>query len=69
MNLNVKNTINVRIKELDTDKLLENKKGPSRKVNQLDNRGSHFYIAMYWAEALANTDDADLKAKFSKISE
>jgi isocitrate dehydrogenase len=52
-----------------TDKLLENKKGPSRKVNQLDNRGSHFYIAMYWAEALANTDDADLKAKFSKISE
>ena len=52
-----------------TDKLLENKKGPSRKVNELDNRGSHFYIAMYWAEALANSDNADLKAKFSKISE
>jgi len=51
-----------------TDKLLENKKGPSRKVNELDNRGSHFYIAMYWAEALANSNDADLKAKFSKIA-
>ena len=52
-----------------TDKLLENKKGPSRKVNELDNRGSHFYIAMYWAEALANSNNADLKAKFSKIAE
>ena len=50
-----------------TDKLLENKKGPSRKVNELDNRGSHFYIAMYWAEALANSDNAELKTKFSKI--
>jgi len=51
-----------------TDKLLENKKGPSRIVNELDNRGSHYYIAMYWAEALANSDDADLKAKFSQIA-
>ena len=52
-----------------TDKLLENKKGPSRRVNELDNRGSHFYIAMYWAEALANSDNAELKAKFSTISD
>ncbi|WP_179354638.1 NADP-dependent isocitrate dehydrogenase [Winogradskyella vidalii] len=51
-----------------SDKLLENKKGPSRKVNELDNRGSHFYLALYWAEALANQDtDADLKAEFSKV--
>jgi len=51
-----------------SDKLLENKKGPSRKVNELDNRGSHFYLALYWAEALANQDkDADLKAEFTTI--
>ena len=52
-----------------TEKLLKNKKGPSRKVNELDNRGSHFYIAMYWAEALAaQSDDADLKAHFSSLA-
>jgi isocitrate dehydrogenase len=51
-----------------TDKLLDNKKGPSRRVNELDNRGSHFYIAMYWAEALANSDDTDLKAKFTQVA-
>ena len=51
-----------------TEKLLENKKGPSRKVNELDNRGSHFYLALYWAEALANQDrDGVLKAEFSEI--
>jgi len=51
-----------------SDKLLENKKGPSRKVNELDNRGSHFYIALYWAEALANqTRDAELKSEFTAI--
>ncbi len=52
-----------------TGKVLENQKSPSRKVNELDNRGSHFYLAMYWAEALANqTKDADLKAKFESIA-
>ncbi|WP_179377249.1 NADP-dependent isocitrate dehydrogenase [Winogradskyella wichelsiae] len=51
-----------------SDKLLENRKGPSRKVNELDNRGSHFYLSLYWAEALANQDkDADLKAEFTSI--
>ncbi len=51
-----------------TEKLLENKKSPSRKVNELDNRGSHFYLAMYWAEALANqTKDAHLKTEFEAI--
>ncbi|WP_400079511.1 NADP-dependent isocitrate dehydrogenase [Winogradskyella sp. R77965] len=51
-----------------SDKLLENKKGPSRKVNELDNRGSHFYLALYWAEALANqNDDTALKSEFKTI--
>ena len=52
-----------------TDKFLENDKSPSRKAGKLDNRGSHFYLAMYWAEGLANQDkDATLKATFSKVS-
>jgi isocitrate dehydrogenase len=51
-----------------TEKLLENKKGPSRRVNEIDNRGSHFYIALYWAEALANqTKNADLIAEFKPV--
>ena len=51
-----------------TEKLLENKKGPSRKVNELDNRGSHFYLALYWAEALANQNsDLDLQVEFKKV--
>jgi isocitrate dehydrogenase len=53
-----------------TEKLLENKKGPSRKVNEIDNRGSHFYLALYWAEALANqSKDEDLKEEFKKVYE
>lgn len=53
-----------------TDKLLDNKKGPSRKTGELDNRGSHFYLAMYWAQALASQDkDADLKSQFAPIAE
>ncbi len=53
-----------------TEILLENKKGPSRKVNELDNRGSHFYLAMYWALELAKqTKDIDLKERFTAIAE
>ncbi|MBT8263352.1 MAG: NADP-dependent isocitrate dehydrogenase [Bacteroidia bacterium] len=53
-----------------TEKLLENRKGPSRKVNELDNRGSHFYLAMYWAEALANQDKVmALKDRFTPVAE
>ncbi len=53
-----------------TDTLLENKKGPSRKTGELDNRGSHFYLAMYWAQALASQDkDADLNSQFAPIAE
>ena len=53
-----------------TSKLLANRKSPSRKVNELDNRGSHFYVAMYWAQELANqNDNAELKAEFTPIAE
>ena len=53
-----------------TEKLLANRKGPSRKAGELDNRGSHFYLAMYWAEALSNQNtDANLRAQFSSISQ
>jgi len=53
-----------------TVKFLENRKSPSRKVNELDNRGSHFYLAMYWAQGLASQDkDADLKDEFASLAE
>ncbi|MBV1887680.1 MAG: NADP-dependent isocitrate dehydrogenase, partial [Urechidicola sp.] len=53
-----------------TERLLENKKGPSRKVNELDNRGSHFYLALYWSEALSNQNkDTELKTEFISIYE
>ncbi len=52
-----------------TEKLLENKKGPSRKVNEIDNRGSHYYLARYWAEALAEGGDAELSKRFTPIAD
>ncbi|WP_298756480.1 NADP-dependent isocitrate dehydrogenase [uncultured Psychroserpens sp.] len=53
-----------------TEKLLTNGKSPSRKVNELDNRGSHFYLALFWAEALANqSKDDDLKNEFAQLFE
>ncbi|MGC1631090.1 MAG: NADP-dependent isocitrate dehydrogenase [Gelidibacter sp.] len=53
-----------------TGKLLDNGKSPSRKAGELDNRGSHFYLALYWAEALANqTLDMQLQAEFKKLVE
>ena len=55
--------------DLATEQLLLNRKSPSRKVNELDNRGSHYYLAMYWAQAMANQDsDADLAAKFAPLA-
>jgi len=48
---------------------LQNDKSPSRKVNELDNRGSHYYLAMYWAQAMAmQTTDADLAATFAPVA-
>lgn len=61
----------VLAKTLDaaTGLFLENNKSPSRKVNELDNRGSHFYLALYWAQALAKqTDDLELQANFIGIA-
>jgi len=50
-------------------KFLSTNKSPSRKVNELDNRGSHYYLALYWAEALANQEeDAELKAEFTPLA-
>ncbi len=53
-----------------TEKLLLEDKSPKRKVGELDNRGSHFYLAKYWAEALAaQTKDAEIAAKFAPVAE
>ena len=53
-----------------TGSFLNNNKSPSRKVGELDNRGSHFYLVMYWAQELAAQDaDAELKARFAPIAE
>ncbi|MEE8206718.1 MAG: NADP-dependent isocitrate dehydrogenase, partial [Nitrospinaceae bacterium] len=53
-----------------TGKLLDSNKSPSRKVGELDNRGSHFYLTLYWAQALAEqTEDKDLQARFSKVAQ
>ena len=50
-------------------RFLECNKSPARKVGEIDNRGSHFYLALYWAEALAaQTQDKELKARFAKIA-
>jgi isocitrate dehydrogenase len=52
-----------------TARFLDNNRSPSRKVNELDNRGSHFYLALYWAQALAEqTDDTELSAQFAPIA-
>ncbi len=52
-----------------TEQVLENEKSPSRKVGELDNRGSHFYLALYWAQALAaQQDDAQLAAAFADVA-
>jgi len=50
-------------------KFLDNNKSPARKVGEIDNRGSHFYLALYWAQALAGqTRDKDLQARFAKLA-
>jgi isocitrate dehydrogenase len=55
--------------DVATEKFLANDKSPARKVGQIDNRGSHFYLAMYWAEALAAQDkNTELKAIFTPIA-
>lgn len=52
------------------EKHLENEKSPSRKVNELDTRGSHFYLALYWAQALADQNiDKDIQASFTQVAQ
>jgi isocitrate dehydrogenase len=61
----------VLAKTLDeaTGKLLDNSKSPSSRTGELDNRGSHFYLSLYWAQALASqTEDAELAAKFAPLA-
>ena len=54
--------------DVATEKLLNNRKSPSRQVYELDNRGSHFYLALYWAEALAIQDnELELKEEFTEV--
>ena len=56
--------------DIATTKYLDNDKSPSRKVNEHDNRGSHYYVAMYWAQALADQiQDKELAATFAPIAE
>jgi isocitrate dehydrogenase len=51
-------------------RFLENEKSPSRKVHELDTRGSHFYLALYWAQTLAEQDrDSDLQARFAEVAQ
>lgn len=66
---NTKAMILAETLDVATEKFLANDKSPARKIGQIDNRGSHFYLAMYWAEALAAQDkNAELKAIFTPIA-
>jgi isocitrate dehydrogenase len=68
-NNNAKAKILAKTLDAATGKLLDNNKGPSPKTGQLDNRGSQFYLAMYWAQELAaQTEDKDLQAKFAPLA-
>ena len=68
-NNNPQATILAETLDKATDTFLDHKKSPSRKVGELDNRGSHFYLALYWAKELARQDkDVELKAEFTSIS-
>jgi isocitrate dehydrogenase len=66
---NAKATILSKTLDAATGKLLENRKSPSTRTGELDNRGSQFYLAMYWAQALAEqTEDAALQAYFAPLA-
>ena len=66
---NKKATILAKTLDEATGQLLDHNKGPSTRTGELDNRGSHFYLAMYWAQALAaQTEDKDLQTKFTPLA-
>ncbi|HOV19020.1 MAG TPA: NADP-dependent isocitrate dehydrogenase [Ottowia sp.] len=67
---NAKATVLAQTLDAATGKLLDEDKSPRRKTGDLDNRGSHFYLALYWAQALAaQTDDKELAAQFKPLAE
>jgi isocitrate dehydrogenase len=67
---NEKATLLAAALETANGQFLKRNKSPSRKVGELDNRGSHFYLALYWAQALAEQDDdADLRARFETVAQ
>ena len=67
---NVKAKVLAETLDAATEKFLENDKSPARKVGEIDNRGSHFYLTLYWTQALAaQTNDSALKATFTPIAE
>jgi isocitrate dehydrogenase len=69
-NDNAKALVLAETLEEATNTFLENNKSPSRKVGELDNRGSHFYLALYWAQGLANQNkNIDLKNEFTSLAE
>ncbi len=66
---NPRATVLAKALDAANGKVLDNNKSPARKIGQLDNRGSHYYLALYWAQALAaQHDDADLAAKFAPLA-
>ena len=68
-NNNLKAKIIAEALDEATDKFLDNKKSPSRKAGELDNRGSHFYLALYWTQSFANQNkDNDLKTQFTDLA-
>ncbi len=70
VNENAKAKVLAETLDQATEMLLQNDKSPLRKVNQLDNRGSHFYLVTYWAQALAaQTKDIELQTKFAPLAE
>ena len=69
-NNNAKAQVLAKTLDAATGKLLDNGKGPSPKTGEIDNRGSHFYLTLYWAQELAaQTEDAELAAKFKPVAE
>ncbi|MBZ5486333.1 NADP-dependent isocitrate dehydrogenase [Halomonas aquamarina] len=67
---NARATVLAKTLDEANGKFLDSNKSPSRKVGELDNRGSHFYLALYWAQALAaQNDDAELKTLFARLAE
>ncbi len=69
-NHNAKATVLAQTLDAATGKLLDEDKSPRRKTGELDNRGSHFYLALYWAQALAaQTDDKELAVRFKPLAD